>query len=93
RPYRPDRAGAVDKLGPHRVSCLRRQRRGLGSHEIPQLSAISEGRVAASRGGVLIRDADGEVVGAVGVSGDRPENDETCAVFGVQSVGLTADIG
>ncbi|MBS2548014.1 heme-binding protein [Catenulispora sp. NL8] len=57
------------------------------------LAAISEGRVAASRGGVLIRDADGEVVGAVGVSGDRPENDETCAVFGVQSVGLTADIG
>jgi uncharacterized protein GlcG (DUF336 family) len=57
------------------------------------LAAISEGRVASSRGGVLIRDKDGEVLGSVGVSGDRPENDETCAVFGVESAGLTADAG
>jgi uncharacterized protein GlcG (DUF336 family) len=57
------------------------------------LAAISEGRIASSRGGVLIRDADGEVLGAVGVSGDRPENDEACAVAGVEGVGLTADAG
>ncbi len=57
------------------------------------LAAISDGRVASSRGGVLIRDKDGEVLGSVGVSGDRPENDETCAVFGVQSTGLAADAG
>jgi len=57
------------------------------------LAAISDGRVASSRGGVLIRDKDGEVLGSVGVSGDRPENDETCAVFGVQSAGLAADAG
>ena len=57
------------------------------------LAAISDGRVASSRGGVLIRDKDGEVLGSVGVSGDRPENDETCAVFGVESIGLVADAG
>jgi uncharacterized protein GlcG (DUF336 family) len=57
------------------------------------LAAISEGRVASSRGGVLIRDEDGEILGSVGVSGDRPENDETCAVFGVESAGLVADAG
>ena len=57
------------------------------------LAAISEGRVASSRGGVLIRDKDGEVLGSVGVSGDRPENDEACAVAGVQSVDLVADAG
>lgn len=57
------------------------------------LAAISEGRVASSRGGVLIRDKDGEVLGSVGISGDRPENDETCAVFGVESAGLVADAG
>jgi uncharacterized protein GlcG (DUF336 family) len=57
------------------------------------LAAISEGRIASSRGGVLIRDKDGEVLGAVGVSGDRPEHDEACAVAGVESQGLTADIG
>jgi uncharacterized protein GlcG (DUF336 family) len=57
------------------------------------LAAISDGRIASSRGGVLIRDKDGEVLGSVGVSGDRPENDEACAVAGVESAGLTADLG
>jgi uncharacterized protein GlcG (DUF336 family) len=57
------------------------------------LAAISQGRIASSRGGVLIRDSDGEVIGAVGVSGDRPENDETSAVFGIERVGLVADAG
>jgi uncharacterized protein GlcG (DUF336 family) len=57
------------------------------------LAAISGGRLASSRGGVLIRDEDGEIVGAIGISGDRPENDETCAVFGVEKAGLVPDAG
>ena len=57
------------------------------------LAAISEGRIASSRGGVLIRDKDGELLGSIGVSGDRPENDEAAAVFGVESGGLVADAG
>jgi uncharacterized protein GlcG (DUF336 family) len=57
------------------------------------LAAISDGRVASSRGGVLIRDADGTLLGAIGVSGDRPENDETVAVAGVAKVSLVADAG
>jgi uncharacterized protein GlcG (DUF336 family) len=57
------------------------------------LAGISEGRVASSRGGVLIRDRDGNLLGAIGVSGDRPENDEVCAVFGVEKAGLIADVG
>jgi uncharacterized protein GlcG (DUF336 family) len=57
------------------------------------LAAISDGRLASSRGGVLIRDGDGEIVGAIGVSGDRPEHDEACAVFGIEKVGLVADAG
>src|SRR5882762_5247278 len=32
------------------------------------LAAISEGRVASSRGGVLIRDTEGKLLGAIGVS-------------------------
>jgi uncharacterized protein GlcG (DUF336 family) len=44
-------------------------------------------------GGVLIRDAGGALLGAVGVSGDVSENDELCAVAGIQSTGLTADTG
>ena len=57
------------------------------------LAAISEGRIASSRGGVLIRDTEGQLVGSIGVSGDRPENDEKCAVAGVESAGLAADTG
>ena len=45
------------------------------------------------RGGVLIRDAAGEVVGAVGVSGDTSENDELCAIAGIEAAGLKADAG
>src|ERR1700743_1852078 len=47
------------------------------------LAVISEGRVASSRGGALIRDKEGNLLGAIGISGDRPENDEACALAGV----------
>jgi len=57
------------------------------------LAAISEGRIASSRGGALIRDADGALLGAIGVSGDRPDNDQTVAVAGVEKAGLIADVG
>jgi uncharacterized protein GlcG (DUF336 family) len=57
------------------------------------LTAISEGRVASSRGGALIRDKGGNLLGAIGISGDRPENDEVCALAGVESASLVADAG
>lgn len=57
------------------------------------LASISEGRIASSRGGVLIRDTDGTLLGAVGVSGDRPDNDEAVAVAGIEQAGLVADAG
>lgn len=44
-------------------------------------------------GGVLIRDAAGELVGAVGVSGDTSDNDELCALAGIAAVSLKADTG
>jgi len=39
------------------------------------------------------RDQAGEIIGAVGISGDISENDETCAVYGIECAGLTADTG
>jgi uncharacterized protein GlcG (DUF336 family) len=57
------------------------------------LTDISQGRIAPVAGGVLIRDSEGRVVGAVGVSGDHPEKDEACAVFGVEGACLRADVG
>jgi uncharacterized protein GlcG (DUF336 family) len=57
------------------------------------LAAISGGRLASSRGGVIIRDADGAVLGAVGVSGARPEHDEACSLAGIDAAGLLGDTG
>jgi uncharacterized protein GlcG (DUF336 family) len=51
------------------------------------------GGMAPNPGGVLIRDAGGAIIGAVGVSGDTGENDELCAIAGIEAAGLVADPG
>ena len=43
--------------------------------------------------GVLVRDASGAIIGAVGISGDTGDNDEICAVAGIEAAGLRADTG
>ena len=57
------------------------------------LNAMSGGRVVPAAGGVLIRDAGGEVLGAVGISGDVSDKDEACALAGVAAAALVADPG
>jgi uncharacterized protein GlcG (DUF336 family) len=57
------------------------------------LSDMSGGRMVPVPGGVLIRAADGSVVGSVGISGDVSEKDEDCAVHGIKAAGLTPDTG
>ena len=57
---------------------------------VAALSDISGGRIAPVPGGVLILDNDGLVLGAVGVTGDVSDQDEVCAIAGIQSVGLKA---
>jgi uncharacterized protein GlcG (DUF336 family) len=57
------------------------------------LTDISAGRIAPVAGGVLIRDGNGQIVGAAGVSGDHPDKDEACAIFGIERAGLSADAG
>lgn len=44
-------------------------------------------------GGVLIRSGEGRLLGAVGVSGDTSDNDEICAVAGIEAAGLKAETG
>ena len=44
-------------------------------------------------GGVLIRNSDGVILGAVGISGDISDNDEAVAIAAIESVGLVADTG
>ena len=58
---------------------------------VTALATVSEGRFVPVPGGVLIRAGDGEVVGAVGISGDTSDKDEYCAIEGVKATGLTPD--
>lgn len=44
-------------------------------------------------GGVLIRNKDGRLLGAIGISGDTSDNDEICAVAGIEAAGLVAETG
>lgn len=57
------------------------------------LAAASGGRFVPVVGGILIRDGAGDLVGAVGISGDTSDNDEACAVAGIQAAGLKANAG
>ena len=50
-----------------------------------------QGQVVPVPGGVLIRDVKLNVVGAVGVTGDLSDNDEICAIAGVEATNLTAE--
>lgn len=47
------------------------------------------GKVVPVPGGVLVRDASGAVIGAVGVTGDTSDNDAAAAVAGIEAAGLT----
>lgn len=44
-------------------------------------------------GGVILKDGSGELIGAVGVSGDTSDNDEAAAVEAIEAVGLVAITG
>jgi uncharacterized protein GlcG (DUF336 family) len=57
------------------------------------LAAASGGRMVPVPGGVLIRDASGDIIGAVGISGDTSDRDETCAIAGIETAGLRPDPG
>jgi uncharacterized protein GlcG (DUF336 family) len=57
------------------------------------LAAVSGGRVVPVPGGVLVRDPDGTLLGAVGISGDTSDNDELSAVAGIEAAGLKAVTG
>ena len=63
-------------------------------HFVQALNGAAGGAIVPVAGGVLIRDNEtGEILGAVGITGDTSDNDEACAVAGVEAVGLTPDIG
>jgi len=57
------------------------------------INSLTGGEVIPVAGGVLIRNAEGLVLGAIGISGDTSDNDERCALQAIDQVGLVADNG
>lgn len=55
------------------------------------LAATAEGKFLPQTGGVLIKSADGAIIGAAGASGGTGDEDEACCVYGIEQAGLTAD--
>ncbi len=77
---------------------------GAGSKKIEKMAAdrpnffagvahLADGGILPVGGGVLIRDGDNRIIGAVGVSGDTSDNDEFAATAGIKAAGHVADGG
>jgi len=56
------------------------------------LIGLSDGKIMPVPGGVLIRDVDNNIIGAVGISGDVSDQDERCAIIGIEAVGFVAGV-
>ena len=59
---------------------------------VSAVNTLAQGRLVPVPGGVLIQDGT-TLLGAVGVSGDTSDNDEVCAVAGIEAAGLKANAG
>jgi uncharacterized protein GlcG (DUF336 family) len=59
---------------------------------IGAVNTLAQGRMVPVPGGVLIQDG-GVLLGAVGISGDTSDNDEACAIAGIEAAGLKANAG
>jgi uncharacterized protein GlcG (DUF336 family) len=53
---------------------------------------VADGKIMPVPGGVLIRDANNNLIGAVGISGDISDQDERCAIAGIEAAGFFAGI-
>ncbi len=60
---------------------------------IAAAGAAIGGSLVPVPGGVLIKDASGQLLGAVGVSGDTSDNDEAAAIAGIKAAELVPDAG
>jgi uncharacterized protein GlcG (DUF336 family) len=59
---------------------------------IDAVNTLAQGRLVPVPGGVLVQSG-GVLIGAVGISGDTSDNDEACAIAGIEAAGLKANPG
>lgn len=55
------------------------------------LGGLYDGKLVPAAGGVLLRDAQGVLVGAIGVTGDTSDNDALAALAGAAAAGLSGE--
>jgi uncharacterized protein GlcG (DUF336 family) len=60
---------------------------------IAAVNGVVGGALVPVPGGVLVRDGEGRLLGAVGISGDTSDNDEVVAIAGIEAAGLRPDAG
>ncbi len=60
---------------------------------IAAVTSAVGGSLVPVPGGVLVRDSEGALLGAVGVTGDTSDNDEAAALAGIAAAGFAADPG
>ncbi len=61
-------------------------------HFVAGVTAAIGGALVPVPGGVLVTDAEGSLIAAVGISGDTSDNDEAAAVAGIEAAGLVAKV-
>ena len=59
---------------------------------VSAVNTLAQGAMVPVPGGVLIQDGS-VLLGAVGISGDTSDNDEACAIAGIEAAGLNANPG
>lgn len=57
------------------------------------INSLTGGEVIPVAGGLLLRDDEGHLLGAIGVSGDTSDNDERCALLAIAELGLHGETG
>ncbi len=83
---------AVAALALGRSSALVRERQRQGPEFVAQVQAlVGEPRMFMVGGGELIRDDDGNILGAVGVTGATEDEDEELVAFGIRAAGFRTD--
>jgi uncharacterized protein GlcG (DUF336 family) len=68
------------------------QRSQKQAYFISAANALAQSRLVPVPGGVLIQDGT-TLLGAIGISGDSSDNDEACAIAGIEAAGLKANAG
>lgn len=53
-------------------------------------ASLAPNGLVPAAGGVIICSEDGETIGAVGITGDTSDNDESCALAGIAGAGFSA---